>query len=282
MRFLVLVNPSSHGGRAGRRWRELATMLPDARFVLLDSIEEANSLAREASDCEAVVACGGDGTINAVADGVMANPDKSLKFGVLYMGTSPDFCRFHGIPTEMEAAVKLLCSPNVHEIPVLQANGHCLFCSCNLGMGADVAALANRIRPFLGDRLGTFIALLKSILAAKRMNLTINGEQITDCSHLLFTRMSYIASGIRLSIPELKEDEFAVWFVRNLSFFEWLKLLPKIYRGRPCGELKVCKGPLVVKSEKPVNVEFDGDPHGDLPLIINMASGKLRLIAPNS
>ena len=152
MRFLVLVNPSSHGGRAGRRWRALAAMLPDARFVLLNSIEEANSLAREASDCEAVVACGGDGTINAVADGVMANPDKSLKFGVLYMGTSPDFCRFHGIPTDMEGAVKLLHSPNVREISVLQANGRCFFCSCNLGMGADIASLANRIRPFWGDR----------------------------------------------------------------------------------------------------------------------------------
>ena len=30
----------------------------------------------------------------------VANRDNALKFGVLYTGTSPDFCREHGIPTD--------------------------------------------------------------------------------------------------------------------------------------------------------------------------------------
>lgn len=280
MRFLVLVNPSSHGGRAGRQWKEIAKVLPSAEFVLLKGIDEAKVLARNASGFEAVVAYGGDGTVNAVADGVMANPDGTLKFGVLYQGTSPDFCRFHGIPTDTEAAMRTLLAGTTRKIPVLQANGHCFFCSCNIGMGAEVASLANRIRPLLGDRIGTFTALMRSILFCRRYCISIDGEEMADCSHLLFSRMPYIAGGIRICLPELKEDEFALWYVRHLSFWGWLKLIPKIYSGKPCGKTRICKGKVTVASTKRVDVEFDGDPHGELPVTISLAERKLKLIVP--
>ena len=68
--FLVLVNPLSHGGRSGRILPRLRTLLPEGDFVVLENIDEASRLAREASGYEAVVACGGDGTVNAVARGV--------------------------------------------------------------------------------------------------------------------------------------------------------------------------------------------------------------------
>ncbi len=278
MRFLVLLNPSSHGGRAGKCWRDLAAKMPDAEFVPLTSIEEANALARTATGYETIVACGGDGTVNAIADGVLANPDSRLRFGVLYQGTSPDFCRFHRIPTDSDAAIRLLRESPVKEIPVLQANGHCFFCSCNLGIGAAVAALANRFHPRLGDTLGTFLALLRNLLRGKRWNLTVNGEVLDGCSHLLVTRIPYIASGLRIALPTLEEDAYALWFVRNLSILGWLRLLPKLYKGLPCGELRILKGTTTITASVPVDVEYDGDPHGTLPLEITFAPRKLPLI----
>ena len=122
-RFLVLVNPLSHGGRCGRRLAKLQALLTEGEFVVTDDISEARRRAREASGYETIVACGGDGTVNAVAAGVLENPDPALKFGVLYQGTSPDFCREHGIPTIAEAAVDVLRKGEVREIPVLAANG---------------------------------------------------------------------------------------------------------------------------------------------------------------
>ena len=122
--FLVLVNPLSHGGRSGRILPRLRTLLPEGDFVVLENIDEASRLAREASGYEAVVACGGDGTVNAVARGVLANSDTSLKFGVLYTGTSPDFCRAHGIPTDAGQAIAVLRNGAVREIPVLTATAN--------------------------------------------------------------------------------------------------------------------------------------------------------------
>ena len=279
-RFLVLANPSSHGGRSGRILSLLREFLSEGEFVVLKNIEEASRLAREATGYEAVVACGGDGTVNAVARGVLANRDNALKFGVLYTGTSPDFCREHGIPTDAEEAVAVLRAGVVREIPVLTANGDSFFCSMNLGMGAMVAATANRLRPRLGDVLGTLWSVLREVVRGRRYDIKVNGEEIRSVAHALVTRMPRIAGGLKVALPPLADDEYALWFARDVSRFGCLRIVWNLYRGNPCGELRVLRGKTTFASVKHVALEYDGDPHGALPVAVGFAPRRLRLLVP--
>jgi len=80
-------------------------------------------------------------------------------------------------------------------------------------------------------------------------------------------------------LPELHETEFAIWYLRNLSLLGWLKLLPSLYRGKSAGEVEICSGVVHIFASKNVKIEYDGDPHGSLPLTIRVASQKLNLIA---
>lgn len=279
-RFLVLANPSSHGGRSGRILSLLRELLSEGEFVVLKNIEEASRLAREATGYEAVVACGGDGTVNAVARGVLANRDNALKFGVLYTGTSPDFCREHGIPTDAEEAVAVLRAGVVREIPVLTANGDPFFCSMNLGMGAMVAATANRLRPLLGDALGTLWPVLREVLHGRRYDVQVNGEKICNVAHAFVTRMPRIAGGLKVALPPLADDEYALWFARDVSRFGCLRIVWNLYRGNPCGELRVLRGKTTFTSVNHVALEYDGDPHGALPVAVDFAPRRLRLLVP--
>lgn len=279
-RFLVLANPSSHGGRSGRILSLLRELLSEGEFVVLKNIEEASRLAREATGYEAVVACGGDGTVNAVARGVLANRDNALKFGVLYTGTSPDFCREHGIPTDAEEAVAVLRAGVVREIPVLTANGDSFFCSMNLGMGAMVAATANRLRPLLGDALGTLWPVLREVLHGRRYDVQVNGEKICNIAHAFVTRMPRIAGGLKIALPPLADDEYALWFARDVSRFGCLRIVWNLYRGNPCGELRVLRGKTTFASVNHVALEYDGDPHGALPVAVGFAPRRLRLLVP--
>ena len=279
-RFLVLANPSSHGGRSGRILSLLRELLSEGEFVVLKNIEEASRLAREATGYEAVVACGGDGTVNAVARGVLANRDNALKFGVLYTGTSPDFCREHGIPTDAEEAVAVLRAGVVREIPVLTANGDAFFCSMNLGMGAMVAATANRLRPLLGDALGTLWPVLREVLHGRRYDVQVNGEKICNVAHAFVTRMPRIAGGLKVALPPLADDEYALWFARDVSRFGCLRIVWNLYRGNPCGELRVLRGKTTFASVNHVALEYDGDPHGALPVAVGFAPRRLRLLVP--
>ena len=279
-RFLVLANPSSHGGRSGRILPLLRELLSEGEFVVLKNIEEASRLAREATGYEAVVACGGDGTVNAVAQGVLANRDNALKFGVLYTGTSPDFCREHGIPIDAEEAVAVLRAGEVWEIPVLTANGDPFFCSMNLGMGAMVAATANRLRPLLGDALGTLWPVLREVLHGRRYDVQVNGEKICNVAHAFVTRMPRIAGGLKVALPPLADDEYALWFARDVSRFGCLRIVWNLYRGNPCGELRVLRGKTTFASVNHVALEYDGDPHGALPVAVGFAPRRLRLLVP--
>ena len=279
-RFLVLANPSSHGGRSGRILSLLRELLSEGEFVVLKNIEEASRLAREATGYEAVVACGGDGTVNAVARGVLANRDNALKFGVLYTGTSPDFCREHGIPTDAEEAVAVLRAGVVREIPVLTANGDPFFCSMNLGMGAMVAATANRLRPLLGDALGTLWPVLREVLHGRRYDVQVNGEKICNIAHAFVTRMPRIAGGLKIALPPLADDEYALWFARDVLRFGCLRIVWNLYRGNPCGELRVLRGKTTFASVNHVALEYDGDPHGALPVAVGFAPRRLRLLVP--
>lgn len=279
-RFLVLVNPSAHGGRSGRRCARLAGLLPEGEFVVLDSIEEARERARTAQGYETVVACGGDGTVRAVAEGVLENGNADLKFGVLYTGTSPDFCRTHAIPTDPGEAIRLLREGNTRTLRALTANGRAFLCSLNLGIGASVAEAANRLRPKLGDGIGTFVALLRALFRSRVYGVRLGDERLAPSLHLLVTRIPYIAGGLRLALPELKDDEYVVWSVARPSFFGWPRLLWRLYRGKPCGNFKVLRGAVRLSCEGALPVEYDGDPQGALPVEIGFADRSLNLVAP--
>ena len=281
-RFLVLVNPLSHGGRSGRILSRLRALLPEGEFVVLKNIEEASRLAREAKGYEAVVACGGDGTINAVAGGVMENSDTSLKFGVIYAGTSPDFCRVHGIPTDAEQAIAVLRNGAVREIPVLAANGAPFLCSMNLGIGAAVAESANRLRPKFGDFLGTLWAVLREVVRGRRYDIKVNGEEIFNVAHAIVTRISRIAGGLKIALPPLSDDEYALWFAKDVSRFGCLRIVWNLYRGKPCGEIRVLRGKTAISSNVSVALEYDGDPHGSLPVSVDLFQNRLRLVVPQN
>ncbi len=281
-RFLVLVNPLSHGGRSVRILPRLRTLLPEGEFVVLKNIKDASRLAREAKEYEAVVACGGDGTINAVAGGVLENLDTSLKFGVIYAGTSPDFCRAHGIPTDAEQAIAVLRGGEVREIPVLAANGMPFFCSMNLGMGAAVAESTNWLRPKLGDFIGTLWAVLREVVRGRRYDIKVNGEEICNVAHALITRMSRIAGGLKVALPPLADDEYALWFARDVSRFGCLRIVWNLYRGKPCGEIRVLRGKTAISSNLSVALEYDGDPHGSLPVSVDLFQNRLRLVVPQN
>ena len=79
----------------------------------------------------AVVAGGGDGTVNAVA-GALAGADTAL--GVLPMGTLNHFARDIGIPLSLEAAVRNLFTGQIRKVDVGEVNGRLFVNNSGIGL----------------------------------------------------------------------------------------------------------------------------------------------------
>src|SRR5262249_29615826 len=107
-RTVFLVNPAAENGAVGKRWPELQHRIAQlglpGEALLSAGPGELGGLARRAADEGAtlVVAVGGDGTVNEVAQG-LAGRD-GIDLAVIPRGTGWDFVRTYGIPRKLEAA----------------------------------------------------------------------------------------------------------------------------------------------------------------------------------
>src|SRR5437879_2571320 len=114
---MIICNPASRGGRTGRGWPEVAAGLRagglDFDVAMTTCAGEATELARAAvaEGRPLVVAAGGDGTVNEVANGFFEAeaPDRaSPRLGVLPTGTGGDFRRTFGLPSEAREVARVL------------------------------------------------------------------------------------------------------------------------------------------------------------------------------
>ena len=110
-RWTAIVNPAAGRGRARARLPRVLDALAaadlDVELVLSADADDLLALARRAfGHGRAVVACGGDGTVNALA-GVAA--DEGGVLGILPLGSGNDFARQLDIPRDdLDAAIDLL------------------------------------------------------------------------------------------------------------------------------------------------------------------------------
>lgn len=88
------------------------------------------------TDYDAVVAVGGDGTVNEVARGLR---DTQTAMGILPMGSGNGLARHLGIPMDTRKAIELLNHCEPLRIDYGLANGHLFVCTCGTGFDAVVA-----------------------------------------------------------------------------------------------------------------------------------------------
>ncbi|TCO69658.1 diacylglycerol/lipid kinase family protein [Chromatocurvus halotolerans] len=96
---------------------------------LVETARRAVDLAREQSGI--VVAVGGDGTLNAVANEVLG---KDVPMGILPQGTFNYFGRMYGIPQDTEAALACLLDAVIRPVDVGLLNSHVFLVNASIGL----------------------------------------------------------------------------------------------------------------------------------------------------
>src|SRR5215218_4315045 len=109
---LVIVNPASAGGATGRAWASLASELRTHFGAFAVEFtgrggDAAEIALRGARAGRLVIACGGDGTISEVANGILRS-GAGAELGVLPSGTGGDFRRTLGVPSRAADAARAL------------------------------------------------------------------------------------------------------------------------------------------------------------------------------
>ncbi|MDE0015678.1 MAG: diacylglycerol kinase family lipid kinase [Candidatus Poribacteria bacterium] len=112
--FILIANPISGKGHAKnvaeQGYAALTESGKQGQLILTSASGDAKRFAQEAfaDGTPYVIACGGDGTLHEVVNGIAMAPDVTL--GVLPCGRGNDFAAAVGIPLKPEAAIATLLS----------------------------------------------------------------------------------------------------------------------------------------------------------------------------
>ena len=186
MPFFIILNAASGHREAGDTKEIISRVLQEAgrEFHLLlvenpgdlaDVARTAVVQARQAGG--AVVVAGGDGTINTVANAVLAS---ACPFGVLPSGTFNYFGRTHGIPEDTEDAVRMLLTASPQPVQVGLVNDRPFLVNASLGLYPKLLEDREAWKKQYGrSRAVALWAALVSVTKTRRqlrLQLTKNGE----------------------------------------------------------------------------------------------------------
>src|ERR1043165_9562227 len=131
---VVIVNPTSASGSTGQAWPQIASDLRSQfgsfRVIFTKHRGDAAALAGDAArkGAKLIVACGGDGSVVTVANGILSS-GKDVELGILPSGTGGDFRRTLEIPTRSRDAARILRTGRrvrlaVGRVSYFDHNGH--------------------------------------------------------------------------------------------------------------------------------------------------------------
>lgn len=267
MRFKLIINPVA-GGKRGRNLTEkilerLRTWGISFEYEFSRYIGHATEIARRSvKGVDAVVAVGGDGTVNEVLNGIFGY---NIPLGILPVGRGNDFFRTISNSRILDVILKpFLDIPKFNMVDVGRMNDRYFINVAGVGFDAMVAGISEPVR-FLGPvaYLGSaLVGLLKN--KGIRLKLNIDGNKIDMNALMIAIANGRYFGGKMLIAPEASpwDGKFDVCLIENASKLEVLKTLPKVYSGKHIyhPKVKTFKAEyLEITSTGNMPVEMDGE-----------------------
>jgi len=193
--FSVIFNPTAGKGNAIKKLPIIKQFLDynNLKYEIhtTERIGHAIDLAEELCEKEgtAIIAAGGDGTINEVINGLMnakiKNSDLSPIFGILPIGRGNDFAFGAGVPATLEDCLKALIKGNIQpmDVGLIKGGDYPLgrYFGNGIGVGFDtIVGLEAAKMKHIHGAAGYMIGAIKTLItypAAPEIEMEINGEK---------------------------------------------------------------------------------------------------------
>jgi diacylglycerol kinase (ATP) len=301
----VILNPCADRWSARRRTeavrQALCSVGLDYELVETTTPGEATGVAAAAAMEEhtAVVAAGGDGTVNEVVNGllVVAGNGPTRPLAILPLGTGNDFAAMAGIPRDLRRAAALVGRGQARQVDVgrvtfahagVPAVTRYFVNNCAFAMEPLVTIESTRVRWVPGNTRYV-VALLRALrrLNAWQMRVTWDHGSYEGPVYLCSICNGRRCGGIYCMAPEARLDDgrLDLVFAPELSKLEVLRVLPRLFRGTHVHHPEV-----VYTRARRITLESDpGTPiHADGEVLTESATridceilpGRLTLLAP--
>jgi len=284
-KILVILNPAARGERARALRRKIQDFSDEIVIRETRKQGDAKTIARRAvkEGYSAIVAAGGDGTVNEVVNGIGAS---NVTFGVLPVGTMNVFALELGIGSkDLARAWSVIERGETREIDLPKANGSYFVQLAGVGLDAEVV---RQTTPDFKKALGpiSYVLSLAQVAARKPPKVLVkdaSGGEYAG-SFVLVGNGRYYGGAMEL-FREAKLDDglLDVVVFKNQGHWDLMRYVQAIVFGDHTRLPDVDyfqTERLEVTSENEVPVEIDGEIAGVAPFDFGFSRRKLRVFAP--
>lgn len=295
MSTAVIVNPAAGRGRAGRLWPEIESKLRvglgEINIHRTTFAGEERALAREALSAGArhVIAIGGDGTVNGVANALVDHREaggEAAALSTVPAGTANELARYLGVHADIDGAVAAIASGRQREIDLLEAHCHGLnggdvrhhaFLAISWGSAAEISyrTSSSRYLKKLGGQFSYYAVTLIVTLTYENLlgDLRIDDREIAALNHYtgMICNTEYLGGGMRLAPGADPTDGRAdLLLFKNIPRKDILLQKPSwLFEGRHIEhpEVELLPGEdFAVRGPSRALIDADGETIGRLPL----------------
>jgi YegS/Rv2252/BmrU family lipid kinase len=263
----VIYNPQSGSATGVEELRSAFASFEDGhriRWAPTTAGDPGPGQAREAIErgSETVIACGGDGTVRAVAETLAGT---STKLGVVPLGTGNLLAENLAIPVGLDAVPGALsATPTTLDVGVV--NGEKFIVMAGVGFDAAMIRDAN---PAVKRRLGSAAYMLSGAknLPARivRASVTVDGERVWSgrTAMVLVGNCGAVTGGLEV-FPDAEPDDglLDVAILTADSITDWVAIGWRLVRNRqqPVEHVRRFVGSsIVVDLDEPTPYELDGE-----------------------
>lgn len=285
--MLIIVNPSA--GRSSRRPldRVVEALLGYGCIVVLRRAGpmpgDVERLAREAEpEFDVIVAAGGDGTLNAIVNGLRATP---RPVALLPFGTANVLARDIGLPRRPGELAALIARGAARPVWPGRVGDRLFLTVASCGFDAEtVAAVDPRLKRHVG-RLAFVWAILKCLLCYRDRQLTVSVDGIDYRAAAVIAAKGRYYAGPFVVAPHASLAEPMLDLVLFQRSGRWavLRYLVALVFGRLSrrGDIASMRGrSAVIRADEPVPMQADGELVGHPPVTLGIAERPLLLVQP--
>ena len=302
---ILIYNPVS-GRRRSRRLGEIESagkFLNDAgitvEFAPTFDPGSGTTIARQAvaQKFDLVIACGGDGTVNEIVNGLAGS---AVPMALLPAGTANILAKELGIPWDIPAAARLIpvstprrialgCIAPIARGEDSESPSGARYFLCVGGSGPD-GAIVNGVDSKLKKRIGTFAYWAEGMRQLFTYKFPI--MRIESREHTVYATIVVVGRTAEFGGPfritdgaSLYEDCFEIVAFSTQSRLRYLFALPLLYLGKLRGVrgISAWKTTDVTCTPLPggtLYAHLDGEPVGALPLRFRVVQDALTLLVP--
>jgi YegS/Rv2252/BmrU family lipid kinase len=287
--WFLIVNPNAGNKNFKKSWNKIKYLLKSKNiqysFAFTQYTKHETILIKEVikKGYRNIISVGGDGTLHHVVNGIMTQryiKTSEIKLGIIPLGTGNDWIKTYNIPNSIEKSIDIIKKNSTifQDIGCITLqNGKKEYFNNLGGIGYDGYVVKNLNYLKKIGSLAFLLSGLYSLFSYKKTKYSISIKNKTiqeKCLMIIFGICKYSGGGLRITEnPNPTDGLLDITIVKDISFFDVLINLPKLYNGTIVHHKKVDN--YKVKDVKIINnynsiIEADGEIIGNDSLNVSI------------